>query len=71
MKPIKPMGRSVNEPWWMSVLLWLGPVLWALLIGGLLAVVLIEWVAGCGESYVDASGVEHQYECLILDRFKP
>jgi hypothetical protein len=35
-------------------------------LGGLFAVLLIEWVAGCGESYVDAYGVRHQYECVFI-----
>ena len=30
------------------------------------AVLLIEWMAGCGESYVDANGVRHQYECVFI-----
>ena len=31
-----------------------------------LAVLVIEWMAGCGESYVDANGVRHQYECVFI-----
>jgi hypothetical protein len=41
------------------------PVL-AGLLSGLFAVLLIEWAAGCGESYVDAYGVRHQYECVFI-----
>ena len=37
-----------------------------LLIGGALAVLFIEWMAGCGESYIDANGVRHQYECVFI-----
>ena len=37
-----------------------------LLIGGAIAVLLIEWMAGCGESYIDAKGVRHQYECVFI-----
>ncbi len=37
-----------------------------LLIGGAFAVLFIEWMAGCGETYIDAKGVRHQYECVFI-----
>lgn len=37
-----------------------------LLFAVFLAVMLTEWLAGCGESYIDAKGVRHQYECVIF-----
>lgn len=36
----------------------------------LLAVVTLEWFAGCGESYIDAKGVSHKNECLFLGLHK-
>ena len=30
------------------------------------AVVLIEWMAGCGETYIDSKGVRHAYECVFI-----
>lgn len=30
------------------------------------AVIMIEWFAGCGETYVDAYGKRHQYECVFI-----
>lgn len=30
------------------------------------AVMLVEWVSGCGETYTDANGVEHMYECTFI-----
>ena len=30
------------------------------------AVVLIEWMAGCGETYIDSKGVRHEYECIFI-----
>lgn len=63
MKPIKPMGKSVNHtPWWQYII---NAVL-ALLMGALGGLLLVEWAAGCGETYIDANGVEHQYECVFL-----
>lgn len=61
---IKPMGRSVNDtPWWHHAL----NIIVALLLAALGAVFLIEWAAGCGETYTDANGIEHQYECVFLE----
>lgn len=34
--------------------------------GAFLAVIVVEWMAGCGETYVDAYGKRHQYECVFL-----
>lgn len=31
-------------------------------------VVLTEWMAGCGETYIDSKGVRHQHECVFLKR---
>lgn len=32
------------------------------------AVLLIEWAAGCGESYTDAYNNTHQNECVFIKR---
>jgi len=37
-----------------------------LLFTAFFAFMLIEWMAGCGETYIDANGVRHQYECVFL-----
>jgi len=37
-----------------------------LLFSAFVAVLFIEWLAGCGETYIDAKGVRHQYECVFL-----
>jgi hypothetical protein len=62
------MGKSVNAtPWWQHVV----NVLAVLAFSVLFAVVVIEWMAGCGESYVDANGVRHQHECVFIPRSEP
>jgi len=38
----------------------------ATLIGTALALLLMEWMVGCGESYIDSKGVSHKYACLFL-----
>jgi hypothetical protein len=64
IKPIKPMGKSVNSPRWGKLILDAVIVLLVCVLGALL---LIEWAAGCGETYTDAQGVEHQNECVFLE----
>jgi uncharacterized ion transporter superfamily protein YfcC len=34
------------------------------LMGMFFGAVLIGWLTGCGEHYVDANGVTHNYECF-------
>ena len=36
------------------------------IVGIAIGVLMLEWLAGCGESYVDARGVHHQNECLFI-----
>jgi hypothetical protein len=40
----------------------------ALAFAGFLAVMIAEWAAGCGETYVDAKGNTHLHECLFINR---
>jgi len=44
----------------------LAEVVFCAVFAAVFAVLLIEWAAGCGESYVDAYGVRHQYECVFI-----
>ena len=31
-------------------------------------VLFAEWMAGCGETYVDSKGKTHQNECIFIKR---
>ena len=42
-------------------------VLIATFFGLFMAVILAEWMVGCGETYVDAKGIRHQNECLFVN----
>lgn len=33
-------------------------------------VAFMEWMAGCGETYIDAKGVRHQHECIFINQSK-
>jgi len=39
-------------------------VLLALLIGTALAILMMEWFVGCGETYIDSKGERHKYACI-------
>jgi len=39
-----------------------------LILMGFFVVMVMEWAAGCGETYVDSKGVTHQNECIFLKR---
>jgi hypothetical protein len=38
----------------------------AVIFALLMAAVLVEWMVGCGETYVDAYGQRHMFECVFL-----
>lgn len=67
-KRILPIGRSVNDPLWLRVARWASYVISATVIGVLMAAFLLEWMAGCGETYTDSKGVQHANECLFINR---
>lgn len=33
-----------------------------------MVVMVAEWAAGCGETYVDSKGKTHQNECIFIKR---
>lgn len=37
-----------------------------LLIGIVGAFLVIEWMVGCGETYIDSKGVTHSNECVFI-----
>lgn len=37
----------------------------AIAIGVVMALILIEWAVGCGETYTDSKGVEHRQTCVF------
>jgi hypothetical protein len=49
-----------------KVLSFIGTTIAMVAFAGFLAVIIIEWMAGCGETYVDANGQRHQHECVFL-----
>jgi hypothetical protein len=38
----------------------------SLILAAGLTVLLIEFIVGCGETYVDANGERHAYECVFI-----
>lgn len=46
----------------------LATVVVLIIIGCLGAVVIFEWMAGCGETYIDSEGVRHANKCIYINR---
>lgn len=65
--PIKPMGVSVNDSMLKRILRWLMTAVVMVLFCTFMAVLAIEWMAGCGESYTDAKGNVHLNECVFIN----
>lgn len=65
-KPIKPMGVSINDSLFKRVLNVVGKVLLMFLFSALTTLLVVEWLVGCGETYVDSKGVRRPYECLFI-----
>ena len=40
------------------------------LVAGVMALIVLVWFAGCGESYIDFKGVSHKNECMFLGLHK-
>ena len=48
--------------------LWLLHATIGVLLLGFFVLMIAEWAAGCGETYVDSKGNRHQNECLFINR---
>jgi len=66
------MNRFRTYPKWKRIGRWCiaatFTAMGALAIGLVITVLLMEWMVGCGESYVDAQGVRHLYTCLFFNQ---
>lgn len=50
------------------IAVWLIQGLLGLSFIAFVVLMVAEWAAGCGESYVDAKGKTHVGQCIFLDR---
>lgn len=66
--PIPPMGVSINDTLFKRVARWLLQAVVGAALITLFLFVLIEWAAGCGESYVDGEGTTHINECVFISK---
>jgi hypothetical protein len=48
--------------------LWILQGLIGLALMAFFVVMVAEWAAGCGETYVDSKGIRHQNECIFIRR---
>jgi hypothetical protein len=51
-----------------AIFIWLAQAVIGLAFIAFVVLLVAEWAAGCGESYVDAKGKTHVGECIFLDR---
>jgi hypothetical protein len=51
-----------------SIGIWLLQGIAGVIFIGFTALMLVEWAAGCGETYIDSKGIRHQHECLFINR---
>ena len=65
-KQHKEEVNKLSRLWWQRM----GVVVMTLVLAVVVQLIFIEWMVGCGESYVDADGVRHWYECVFLN-FNP
>ena len=66
------MNRFRTYPKWKRIARWCiaatFTAMGALAIGLVITVLLMEWMVGCGESYVDSKGERHQYACVFFNQ---
>jgi len=48
--------------------MWLLQALIGVAFLAFMVVMVMEWAAGCGETYVDSKGIRHNHECLFINR---
>jgi len=63
---LKPTDRSIAR----VLREWAIGVVFAVLFAVGSAVFLIEWMAGCGETYIAADGKRYPYECVFITLHK-
>ncbi len=51
-----------------AIFVWLAQAAIGLAFIAFVVLMVAEWAAGCGESYVDAKGKTHVGQCIFLDR---
>ena len=60
------MGVSINDSLFKRVLTVVGKVLLMFVFSAFTTLLVVEWLVGCGETYVDSKGVRRPYECLFI-----
>ena len=60
------MGVSINDSLFKRVLTVVGKVLLMFMFSAFTTLLVVEWLVGCGETYVDSKGVRRPYECLFI-----
>lgn len=51
-----------------TFLVWLVQAFLGAAMLAFMVLMVAEWAAGCGETYVDSKGIRHNHECLFINR---
>lgn len=65
-----PPVRPTREPWLARIGKVLAFIVVVLVFGVLMPIFLIDWMAGCGETYTDSTGKVHAHECVFIPTSK-
>lgn len=65
-----PPVRPTREPWLTRIGKILAFIVAVLVFGVLMPLFIVEWMAGCGETYTDATGKVHINECVFIPTSK-
>lgn len=49
-----------------KVFTWIGQLILTVAVSVAFAVFILEWMAGCGETYIAADGKRYANECLFI-----
>lgn len=60
-----------RQPLWLRLVKWFFTTLGVVVFALFWLIVLIEWAVGCGETYVDAQGERHAYQCVFVPQSQP
>jgi hypothetical protein len=51
-----------------ELLLWIAKGVAGIVLIAFFALMLVEWMAGCGESYLDSKGKTHINDCVFISK---
>ena len=66
MKPMPELYVTVKPTLARRIVKWVVTTLATIAFALFFAIMLLEWMAGCGETYIAADGKRYANECLFI-----